>query len=133
MTGTETASRWRELAAWLREELAPRPGRIGACARSTVGCTIVVVVAMVFEIPLPAYSAMIVLFLSREEYVGTLITAAGGSIAATAGVVLSLLFFMIGASEPALRIPLMAVSTFIGMFWSHVRARTDRLSPHSSP
>ena len=125
MTGTETASRWRELAAWLREELAPRPGRIAACARSTVGCTITVVVAMVFEIPLPAYSAMIVLFLSREEYVGTLITAAGGSIAATAGVVLSLLFFMVDASEPALRIPLMAVSTFVGMFL----VRTSALGP----
>ena len=125
MTGTETASRWRELAAWLREELAPRPGRIAACARSTVGCTIVVVVAMVFEIPLPAYSAMIVLFLSREEYIGTLITAAGGAIAATAGVVLSLLFFMVDASEPALRIPLMAVSTFVGMFL----VRTSALGP----
>jgi multidrug resistance protein MdtO len=90
-----------------------------------VGCTIVVVVAMVFEIPLPAYSAMIVLFLSREEYVGTLITAAGGSIAATAGVVLSLLFFMVDASEPALRIPLMAVSTFVGMFL----VRTSALGP----
>jgi multidrug resistance protein MdtO len=125
MTGTETASRWRELAAWLREELAPRPGRIAACARSTVGCTIVVVVAMVFEIPLPAYSAMIVLFLSRQEYIGTLITAAGGAIAATAGVVLSLLFFMVDASEPALRIPLMAVSTFVGMFL----VRTSALGP----
>ena len=125
MTGTETASRWRELAAWLREELAPRPGRIAACARSTVGCTIVVVVAMVFEIPLPAYSAMIVLFLSRQEYIGTLITAAGGTIAATAGVVLSLLFFMVDASEPALRIPLMAVSTFVGMFL----VRTSALGP----
>src|SRR5258705_347150 len=125
MTGTETASRWRELAAWLREELAPRPGRIAACARTTVGCTITVVVAMVFEIPLPAYSALIVLFLSREEYVGTLISAVGGAIAATVGVVLSLLFFMVDASEPALRIPLMAVSTFVGMFL----VRTSALGP----
>src|SRR6266403_1200521 len=125
MTGTETASRWRELGAWLREELAPRPGRIAACARSAVGCTIIVVVAMVFEIPLPAYSAMIVLFLSRNEYIGTLVTAAGGAIAATVGVVLSLLFFMVDASEPALRIPLMAVSTFVGMFL----VRTSALGP----
>ena len=90
-----------------------------------MGCTIVVVVAMVFEIPLPAYSAMIVLFLSRSEYIGTLVTAAGGAIAATAGVVLSLLFFMVDASEPALRIPLMAVSTFVGMFL----VRTSALGP----
>jgi multidrug resistance protein MdtO len=80
---------------------------------------------MVFEIPLPAYSALIVLFLSREEYVGTLIGAVGGAIAATVGVVLSLAFFMVDASEPALRIPLMAVSTFVGMFL----VRTSALGP----
>jgi multidrug resistance protein MdtO len=80
---------------------------------------------MVFEIPLPAYIAYIVLLLSRDEYIGTLISAAGGAIAATVGVVLSLLFFMVDASEPALRIPLMAVSTFVGMFLS----RTSALGP----
>jgi multidrug resistance protein MdtO len=68
---------------------------------------------------------MIVLFLSRNEYIGTLVTAAGGAIAATLGVVLSLLFFMVDASEPALRIPLMAVSTFVGMFL----VRTSALGP----
>jgi len=71
---------------------------------------------MVFEIPLPAYIAYIVLLLSRDEYIGTLISAVGGALAATVGVVLSLLFFMVDAGEPALRIPLMAVSTFVGMF-----------------
>jgi multidrug resistance protein MdtO len=80
---------------------------------------------MVFDIPLPAYMAYIVLLLSRDEYIGTLISAAGGAIAATAGVVLSLLFFMVDAAEPALRIPLMAVSTFVGMFL----ARTSALGP----
>ncbi len=80
---------------------------------------------MVFEIPLPAYMAYIVLLLSRDEYIGTLISAAGGAIAATVGVVLSLLFFTVDASEPALRIPLMAVSTFVGMFL----VRTSVLGP----
>jgi multidrug resistance protein MdtO len=110
------------MAAWLHDELAPRPGRGAAVARIAVGCAITVVVAMVFEIPLPAYSAYIVLLLSREEYVGTLIGAVGGAVAATAGVVLSLLFFMGDASEPALRIPLMAVSTFLGLFLTSTSA-----------
>jgi multidrug resistance protein MdtO len=125
MTGTETASRWRDLASWLREELAPRPGRTAACVRIAAGCAITVVVAMIYEIPLPAYSAYIVLLLSREEYVGTLIGAVGGAIAATLGVVLSLLFFMVDASEPALRIPLMAISTFGAMFLT----RTSPIGP----
>jgi multidrug resistance protein MdtO len=125
MPATDTSSRWAELAAWLRDELAPRPGRGAAVARIAVCCAFVVVVAMVFEIPLPAYIAYIVLLLSRDEYVGTLISAAGGALAATVGVVLSLLFFMVDASEPAFRIPLMAVSTFVGMFL----ARTSALGP----
>jgi multidrug resistance protein MdtO len=125
MATTEATSRWRDLVAWLREELAPRPGRTAAAARVAVGCAITVVISMVFEIPLPAYSAYIVLLLSGKEYVGTLIGAAGGAIAATAGVVLSLLFFMIDASEPALRIPLMAISTFVAMFLT----RTSPIGP----
>jgi multidrug resistance protein MdtO len=90
-----------------------------------VNCTITVVVAMVFEIPLPAYMAYIVLLLISKEYIGTLIIAVAGAIAATVAVVLSLLFFMIDASEPALRLPLMAVSTFLGMFL----VRTSALGP----
>src|SRR4029453_5289815 len=125
MVTTETKSRWRELAVWLREELAPRPGRTAACARIAVGCAITVAVAMVFEIPLPAYMAYVVLLLSHEEYVGTLITAVGGAIAATLAVGISLLFFLIDSAEPALRIPLMAVATFVSMFLM----RTSALGP----
>ena len=125
MAGAETASRWAELAPWLREELAPRPGRTAAAARIAVNCAITVVVAMVFEIPLPAYMAYIVLLLVSREYIGTLMIAVAGATAVTVAVVLSLLFFMIDASEPALRIPLMAVSTFVGMFL----VRTSALGP----
>jgi multidrug resistance protein MdtO len=125
MPATESTSRWTDLVVWLRDELAPRPGRGAAVARIAFCCAFTVVVAMVFEIPLPAYMAYIVLLLSRDEYIGTFISAVGGAIAATAGVVLSLLFFMVDASEPALRIPLMAVCTFVGMFL----ARTSALGP----
>ncbi len=125
MTATETTSRWADFTVWLREELAPRTGRSAAVARIAVNCTITVVVAMVFEIPLPAYMAYIVLLLASREYIGTLITAVAGAIAATVAVVLSLLFFMIDASEPALRLPLMALSTFLGMFL----VRTSALGP----
>src|SRR5258706_8542615 len=125
MTTTDTTSRWADRIAWLREELAPRPGGGAAVARIAVSCAFTVVVAMVFQIPLPAYMAYIVLLLSRNEYIGTLISAAGGAVAATVGVVLSLLFFMVDAAEPALRIPLMALSTFVGMFL----ARTSALGP----
>src|SRR4030095_9528113 len=122
---TAETSRWRELSGWLREELGPRPGRAAACARITAGCTVTVVLAMVFEIPQPAYMAYVVLLLNSEEYVGTLVTAVGGAIAATLAVALSLLFFIVDASEPALRIPLMAFATFAAMFLT----RTSTLGP----
>ncbi|HKE40319.1 MAG TPA: FUSC family protein [Casimicrobiaceae bacterium] len=118
-------SRRHEFAAWLRRELAPRPGRTAAATRIAVNCAITVAIAMIYEIPLPAYSAYIVLLLSSEEYMGTVMIAVAGTIASTVAVLLSLAFFMIDASEPALRIPLMAVSTFVAMYL----VRTSPLGP----
>src|SRR3954469_1776359 len=98
----------RGLLAWLRDELRPTPGRSAAVARIALNCTVTVAVAMVFQIPLPAYMAYIVFLVSSEERVGTLVTAIAGAVAATLGVAVSLLFFTIDASEPALRLGLMA-------------------------
>ncbi len=72
------------MAGWLRDELAPRPGRFALALRIAVNCAVTVIVANVFEIPLPAYMAYIVFLISREEYIGTTITAVGGLVAATA-------------------------------------------------
>src|SRR6266545_4703003 len=108
-TETYAASRWRALMAWLRDELRPTPGRGAAVARIALNCVITVVVAMIFQIPLPAYMAYIVFLVSREERVSTLMTAVAGAVAATLAIALSLLFFTIDASEPALRLALMAV------------------------
>jgi multidrug resistance protein MdtO len=121
----ESASPWRELIAWLRKELAPRPGRGAATLRIAANCAITVIIAEVFQIPLPAYMAYIVFLASRDEYVGTLITTVGAAIAVTVAVGLSLLFYIVDAGEPALRIPLMALSTFVGMFL----VRTSALGP----
>jgi multidrug resistance protein MdtO len=125
MLRTETASRWQELFAFLRAELAPRPGRGAAVARITLNCVVTVTVAMVFQIPVPAYMAYIVFLISREESGATLLTAVGGAIAATLAVALSLLLLTLAAAEPALRLPLMAASTFLAMFL----ARTSTLGP----
>jgi multidrug resistance protein MdtO len=123
----ERRSPWRELIAWLREELAPKPGRGAATARIAANCTITVVIAMVFQIPLPAYMAYVVFLASRDEYVGTLVTTVGAAVAVTLAVGLLLLFYIVDAGEPALRIPLMALSTFVGMFL----VRTSALGPIS--
>ena len=104
------------LVEFLRTELAPRPGRFATVVRITVCCTLIVVIWMIFQIPLPAYPAYIVFLLSRGEASGTLMIAVGGALAATLAVALSLVLYTLDAGEPALRIPLMALSTFVGMY-----------------
>jgi len=124
-TEAYTARRSPELMAWLRDELRPTPGRVAAVARIAFNCTITVVVAMVFQIPLPAYMAYIVFLVSQKQRVATLITAVAGAVAATLAVALSLVFYQLDASEPALRLALMAVSTFVAFFL----ARTSTMGP----
>ncbi|HET7065455.1 MAG TPA: FUSC family protein [Rudaea sp.] len=110
------------LFAFLREELAPRPGRVAAAIRITICCTITVVLCMLFQIPAAAYAAYIVFLVSGAETATTLMTAIGGAVAATVAIGFTLLLYMLDAGEPALRIPLMAGATFLAMFLSRVIA-----------
>ena len=111
-----TTSREWPFLAFLREELAPRPGRLGAVARIAACCTIVVATAMLYQIPEPAYAAYIVFFLGRGDTAITLLSGVAGGIAATLAILLTLILYMLDAGEPALRLPLMAGATFLGMF-----------------
>ncbi len=106
---------WRFLA-FLRDELAPTPGRLAAAVRITTCCLIVLVTAMIYRIPEPAYAVYIVFFLGRGDKALAVLSGVVGGIAATLAVFLSVVFFMIDAGEPAFRLPLMAVSAFLGMF-----------------
>ena len=124
-TSTSGQPRRTTLLPFLRSELAPRPGRMRAVWRITVGCTLIVVLGMVFQIPLPAYMAYLVFLVSREETAATFTTGLGAAVATTVAVALSFLFYLLDAGEPALRIPLLALSTFIAMFF----ARTSTLGP----
>ncbi|MEJ1975280.1 MAG: FUSC family protein [Acetobacteraceae bacterium] len=110
---------------FLREELAPRPGRLAAVARIAGGCTVIVAIAMLYQVPLPAYMAYVVFLISRDESASALLTGVVAGLAVTLAVALSLVFYTLDASEPALRLPLMAGSAFIGMFL----ARTMALGP----
>jgi len=102
--------------AFLREELAPRSGRLAAVARIATCCTIVVATGMLYQIPETAYAAYIVFFLGRGDMAITLRSGIAAGIALTLATVLSLAFYLLDAGEPALRLPLMAISTFLGMF-----------------
>src|SRR5215831_15059230 len=118
----EASSRGASLGGFLRSELAARPGRPAAVARITVCSTIIIVLWMLFRIPLPAYAAYLVFLVSQAEAASTLMTAIAGSLAVTVAVALSLILFAADAAEPALRLPLMAAATFLGMFLSRTIA-----------
>ena len=121
----EPASRGRERSAWLREELAPRPGRFAAVMRIAGSCAIAVAIAMAFQIPLPEYVVYLVFVISRRESVATLITAVGVAVGATLAVALSLVLLTVDAGDPALRLPLMAGIAFLTM----LLARVSTLGP----
>jgi multidrug resistance protein MdtO len=100
---------------FLAEELAPREGRTLAVAHIAIASAITVAIAMVFRIPEPTYMAYLVFLTSKDERGATVTTGAGGQIAVTLAVVVSLGLMMLDLSEPALRLPAMALLTFLAM------------------
>jgi multidrug resistance protein MdtO len=115
------------LLAFLAQELAPREGRGLAVARIATGCTITVAIAMLFRIPLAAYMAYMVFLTSKDDITGTAKMAVGGSLAITFAVLISLGLAQISFGDPAIRLPAMALITFLAMF----SARTFALGPIS--
>jgi multidrug resistance protein MdtO len=127
MTALAESQRSRPFLEVLAVEMASREGRWAAVARIASGATITVVIAMVFQIPQPTYMAYIGFLISKDEKSGTVTASLGGLAAATLAVLLVLGLELIDTSEPALRLPLMAMATFVAMF----TARTFALGPIS--
>jgi multidrug resistance protein MdtO len=108
----------RNLVALLRRELRPTPGRLGDSVRIVVVVLTAVAISETFRIPEIAVSAYIVLFLSGREAVTTVRTSLAAGIAVVLAIFTAIAVFMLSLSEPALRIPLIAVMTFGAMFLS---------------
>src|SRR6516225_3962921 len=106
----------RDIVALLRRELRPTPGRVGDSVRVVASVLIVVAISETFRIPEIAVSAYIVLFLSGREAASTVRTSLAAGIAVVLAIFATIAVFMLSLSEPALRIPLMAVMTFGAMF-----------------
>ena len=102
--------------AFLAQELAPREGRGLAAARIAAACTITVAIAMLFRIPLAAYMAYMVFLTSKDDIAGTARMAVAGSVAVTLAVIFSLGLAQISFGDPAIRLPAMALTTFLAMF-----------------
>jgi multidrug resistance protein MdtO len=113
--------------AFLAQELAPREGRGLAVARIAAGCTITVAIAMVFQIPLAAYMVYMVFLTTKDDSAATVTMAAAGTLAMTLGVIFTLGLALISLGDPAIRLPAMALMTFLAMF----SVRTFALGPIS--
>jgi hypothetical protein len=93
----------RNLAALLRRELRPTPGRLGDSLRIVVIVLAAVTTAETFRIPEIAVSAYIVLFLSGREAVTIVRTSLAAGIAVVLAIFATIAVFMLSLSEPAQR------------------------------
>jgi multidrug resistance protein MdtO len=115
------AEELRPVSAWfwefIKEELAPFPGRGGIVARMVIASTLMMIVTMVFRLPYGAYSAFYVFQLSRENQRASIHSAQTIIIAfaVSAGVALAGAALVLG--DPGLRL-LWVIATLFLMFYA---------------
>src|SRR5262249_44648624 len=99
---------------------APFPGRGAMTLRLVVCVVVVTIISMTLQTPLTAFSAYMVLFVTKENRVITTITGIGLTLGATIAVALSIFFYRYTFDYPEFRLPVMAAAVFVGMFLSRV-------------
>ena len=109
----------------LYRELRPAPGRLANTLRVTVLCLVAISISEIFRTPLTVLTAALVFFMSAKDIGSSILTAIMMGVSAVAGVLIALLVFSFSLSQPALRVPLIAIATFAAMFLS----RASSLGP----
>src|SRR5258705_567479 len=101
---------------FLKEELAPYPGRAAVVARMVIAATIVMLITMTFRIPFGAYAAIYTLTISRESPQGTEKAVKTIIIAYFFGAGYQLILGVLFGVDPMLRL-LWIVVTFLLTFY----------------
>src|SRR5262245_42287066 len=83
------------LVAFLRRELAPTPGRLGATVRLTLACTAATVPIMIHHIPHGLVVMIMMFLISKEDTTATLLGSIVGLVSVTLGFALALLAWQI--------------------------------------
>src|SRR5260370_25505794 len=115
LPGARGPSAW--FWGFLKEELAPYPGRAAMVGRMVISATLVMILIMTFRIPNGTNGALYALILSRDSPRATLRSAAATLVVYAAGagyILISATFF---AYDPMLRF-LWVISNFILVFYA---------------
>ncbi len=114
------------LADFLREELAPYPGRLTIVARMVIAGTIIMIADMTFKVPNPAFSIIFAVVLAREDPEATVNGARTILFSFAIAVVYVLIGAVLFSGEPLLRLVWVIASFFVIFFvlsvWSNYTA-----------
>jgi multidrug resistance protein MdtO len=104
------------LRDFVREELAPYPGRLKKVACMVVAATIIMIADMTFKVPNPAFSIIFALVLAREDPEATIAGARTILFSFAIAVVYVLIGAFLFSGEPLLRLVWVIASFFVIFF-----------------
>jgi uncharacterized membrane protein YccC len=105
---------------WLKRELAPTRLREIRTAILVAGVVLCVIISMALQVPELAITAYMVFFFSQKTKTLTTLVGVFGLIGITIAIGLSLWLYKFTYGHPELRIPVMAIALFVGMWLSRV-------------
>jgi len=105
---------------WLKRELAPTRLREIRTAILVLGVVLCVIISMALQVPELAISAYMVFFFSQKTKTVTTLVGVIGLVGITISIGLTLWLYKFTYGHPELRIPVMAIALFVGMWLSRV-------------
>ncbi|MBV8413640.1 MAG: FUSC family protein [Verrucomicrobia bacterium] len=115
-------SRGASFSGMFWDSLKPFPGRGRITLRLAIACTLIVLVADTFRMPMQDLLPFFVLFVTKEEKVTTAISALLVLFAITLAIAAAILLYKATGNREEFRIPGIALEIFIGMFLFRVLA-----------
>ena len=110
------------LLGFLRRELAPTPGRLGATVRITLACLITITLVLMFRMPHSLIAFVMIYLITQEDTAATVLGSIFGWATLTAGFATALLALELSIDVPWLRICFFAVFFFVGLFMKRALA-----------
>src|SRR5262245_12996810 len=107
------------LLDFLRRELAPTPGRLGATLRLTLACTAATVPIMIHHIPHGLVVMIVMYLITKEDTTATVLGSVLAALGVTLGFALALLAWQI-ALETAWRLVFVFLFAAIGLYMGRI-------------